>query len=148
MRSPAIKTAIAVVLLGGAFTWLVADSLTSSDTLTYFHGADAVLAKPDEMRGKRVRMGGHVTKGSVFQKPGTLEYQFQVEPVPQMVKYPEHAEGKITVRYTGIVPDTFKDDAEVIVTGVLQPDGSFLGSELVAKCPSKYEAAEKNEGTY
>ena len=46
------------------------------------------------------------------------------------------------------MPDTFKDDAEVIVAGQVQPDGSFEAQELIAKCPSKYEAAEKNQGTY
>ncbi len=65
-----------------------------------------------------------------------------------MVKHPEAADKTVTVRYTGIVPDNFKDDAEVIVTGTLGSDGVFTGTEVLAKCPSKYEAEEKNNGTY
>ena len=43
--------------------------------------------------------------------------------------------------YTGIVPDTFKDDAEVVLKGVLGPDGFKVHPNgVMAKCPSKYEA--------
>ena len=65
-----------------------------------------------------------------------------------MAKHPEYLDDAVTVRYEGIVPDTFKDDAEVIVTGILGQDELFRGSELVAKCPSKYEAEKKNQGSY
>lgn len=148
MGNQTLKIVLSVALLGGALSWLVADTLATPEVLTYFHGADVVLAKPDEMRGQRIRMGGHVVEGSIFQKPGTLQYQFQVAPVPSMAKHPEFLDRSVTVRYEGVVPDTFKDDAEVIVTGVLQPDGRFVGSELLAKCPSKYEADAKNSGEY
>ena len=43
--------------------------------------------------------------------------------------------------YTGIVPDTFNDEAEVGLSGKLGPDG-FHATNVVAKCPSKYEAAK------
>jgi cytochrome c-type biogenesis protein CcmE len=42
------------------------------------------------------------------------------------------------VFYTGIVPDTFKDNSEIVVTGHLTPEG-FMASDMTAKCPSKYE---------
>ncbi len=44
------------------------------------------------------------------------------------------------VSYKGLVPDTFKDGADVVVTGRMAPDGVFVGTELLAKCASKYEA--------
>jgi len=148
MRNQTIKILLSVLVIAGAAGYLVADTLFATDALTYFHGADEVLADPSAFEGRRIRLGGFVEEGSIGQKPGTLEYQFSVRPVPEMMKHPEMAEKSLTVRYTGIVPDTFKDDAEVIVTGELQPGGIFEGQELIAKCPSKYEAAEKNAGTY
>ena len=50
------------------------------------------------------------------------------------------------VSYTGVVPDTFKPGAEVIVEGSPQPDGVFKAATLMTKCPSKYqkENREKN----
>jgi cytochrome c-type biogenesis protein CcmE len=38
------------------------------------------------------------------------------------------------------VPDTFKDDSEVVLTGVLTTDG-FMANDMTAKCPSKYDEA-------
>ena len=46
-----------------------------------------------------------------------------------------------TASYTGIVPDTFKDEAEVVLKGTLSPDGFTVEPNgVMAKCPSKYEA--------
>jgi cytochrome c biogenesis factor len=39
-----------------------------------------------------------------------------------------------------VVPDTFKDDSEVVLTGRLTSEG-FKATDMTAKCPSKYEAA-------
>jgi len=48
---------------------------------------------------------------------------------------------KVDVRYTGSVPDPFREGREVIVT--VKRDGSgFVGQRdsLVTKCPSKFQA--------
>jgi cytochrome c-type biogenesis protein CcmE len=46
----------------------------------------------------------------------------------------------IPVVYTGAVPDTFQEGADVVVEGRLTPRGVFEADRLLAKCPSKYEA--------
>ncbi|HJL41356.1 MAG TPA: cytochrome c maturation protein CcmE [Myxococcales bacterium LLY-WYZ-16_1] len=137
-----LQVALSVLVIAGAVVFLMVDSLSSSEALTYFHGADVVMARSDEFVGKRIRVGGHVAPGSVAQKPGTLQWSFRVQPVEQMMKHPEVADRTLPVFYEGVVPDTFEDDAEVIVTGVLSDDGTFQAQELIAKCPSKYEVAE------
>lgn len=147
-RTNLIKILISAAIIIGAGGYLLADTLAEPEVLTYFQSADVVIVNNKDFLGQRIRMGGHVKKDSILQKKGTLEYQFEVQPVLGMLKYPEAKDKTITVRYTGVVPDTFKDDAEVIVTGSVQPDGSFTAKELVAKCPSKYEAEQKNQGTY
>jgi cytochrome c-type biogenesis protein CcmE len=46
----------------------------------------------------------------------------------------------VTAFYTGIVPDTFKDGSEVVLAGVLTPDGFRVAPNgVMAKCPSKYQ---------
>ncbi len=146
MSRKLFQIVLSIALIGGSLTYLLSESL--SDEIEYFHPVDVVLHQKSELSGKKFRMGGYVVKDSIFHKKGTLEYQFSVRPVPGMMKFGQYAEQSLTVRYTGIVPDTFKDDAEVIVSGTLGGDGVFLASDLLAKCPSKYEAAEKNEGKY
>jgi cytochrome c-type biogenesis protein CcmE len=126
------------------------ETLFKGDAMTYFHNADEVLVNQTDFTGRKIRLGGYVEECSILQKKGTMEYLFEVRPdhphnltSAANLKYPQ-AKGKtITVSFTGIAPDTFKDNAEVIVSGVLKGD-VFEGTELVAKCPSKYEAAEQN----
>ena len=51
----------------------------------------------------------------------------------------------VNVRYSGIVPDPFRDGREVIVDGKLQ-DGTFVAERdsLVTKCPSKFQNANSS----
>ena len=40
-------------------------------------------------------------------------------------------------------PDTFKDEAEVVLKGKLSPDGFHVDPNgVMAKCPSKYEVKD------
>ena len=49
----------------------------------------------------------------------------------------------VPVRYTGSVPDPFRDGREVIVSGQLK-QGTFVAERdsLVTKCPSKFQDAD------
>ncbi|MFN8203311.1 MAG: cytochrome c maturation protein CcmE [Solirubrobacteraceae bacterium] len=48
----------------------------------------------------------------------------------------------VPVRYTGTVPDPFREGREVIVTVKPGSDGTFIGERdsLITKCPSKFTA--------
>jgi cytochrome c-type biogenesis protein CcmE len=70
-------------------------------------------------------------KGTWGQKKDTLEYQFKVE-----------NKGKVVLAsYTGVLPDTFKEEAEVVLQGRLTSNSHFAvdPNGVMAKCPSKYE---------
>ena len=74
--------------------------------------------------------------GSIGRKRDRLEYQFDIQ-----------RNGKtLRAYFNGIPPDTFKDEAEVVLTGSLTPNG-FMANEMTAKCPSKYEEAPGVPGT-
>jgi cytochrome c-type biogenesis protein CcmE len=47
---------------------------------------------------------------------------------------------ELPVHYTGVVPDPFREGREVIVTGRLGEDGTFMAEKdsLITKCPSKF----------
>jgi cytochrome c-type biogenesis protein CcmE len=47
----------------------------------------------------------------------------------------------VPVEYQGVVPDPFREGREVIVTGTLAADGTFMAEKdsLITKCPSKFE---------
>lgn len=126
------KIALTAFVLTGALGGLLWYSL-EQDTAYYKH-VDEVMASPDQWTGKSLQLHGFVVKGTWLQKPNTLQYQFKVENKGSVV----HAS------YTGILPDTFKDEAEVVLKGRLTTDGNFevAPNGVMAKCPSKYEEAK------
>ena len=48
---------------------------------------------------------------------------------------------RLDVVYNGVQPDLLKNEAQAIMTGRLGEDGKFYASELLLKCPTKYEEA-------
>ena len=52
------------------------------------------------------------------------------------------AASPLTVCYEGGVSATFGNEVTAICTGRMDPSGYLMCSELVTKCPSKYESAE------
>lgn len=136
MMAKTVKIVVTVLVVGGTLGYLVKSSL--AENLEYYKQVDEIAANVDKWTGPRLKMGGHVVEGSIMNKPGTMDYIFDVT----------RNEKTIRVYYTGVVPDTFKDDAEVVVSGRMSPKGHFEATEVVAKCPSKYEAAEKQGLTH
>lgn len=53
---------------------------------------------------------------------------------------PEATSDQLEVRYGGAASSTFGNDVTAICTGKVGPDGVLEASELVTKCPSKYES--------
>lgn len=46
---------------------------------------------------------------------------------------------QLQVVFVGIAPDTLEHQAQAIIVGTLREDGVFEASELLFKCPTKYE---------
>ena len=128
-----IKIAITSVVLVMAFAGLL--WFTLREGTEYYKHVDEVMASRQDWEGKRLQLHGFVVAGSILRKPDSLEYKFKVQNKGHVVD----------AWYTGIVPDTFKDDAEVVLKGRLSADGFRTEPNgVMAKCPSKYEAAKKS----
>ena len=130
MSHKVAKIGLTSLVLMLAFGGLLYSTL--SEGTAYYKHVDEVLSNPQEWQGKRLQVHGFAK--DVRQKPGTLEYRFDVENNGKVIR----------AYYTGIAPDTFKNDAEVVIKGTLQPDGTFIVNDdgIMAKCPSKYEPRE------
>ena len=131
MSARTIKIAATAAALVAALGGLMYTTL--SEGTEYYKHVDEVMANPAEWQGKRMSLHGYVIDKSILGKPGTLEYLFQIQ-----------SNGKvISARYTGVVPDTFKDGSEVVLKGQLGPHGFDVSPNgVMAKCPSKYEASK------
>lgn len=127
MSHKAAKIGLTSLVLALAFGGLLYSTL--SEGTEYYKHVDEVLTNPEAWQGKRLQVHGFAK--DVRQKPGTLEYRFDVENKGKVIR----------AYYTGIAPDTFKNDAEVVIKGTLRADGTFIVNEdgIMAKCPSKYE---------
>jgi cytochrome c-type biogenesis protein CcmE len=98
----------------------------------YYKHVDEVMSNPIAWHGKQLKLHGFVQ--GVKRKPNTLEYRFDVQNNGQVVP----------ARYTGIVPDTFKEGAEVVLDGKLSAEGFHVDKDgVMAKCPSKYEESRR-----
>ena len=135
-----IKIALTVLVLGGAFSGMLWSTLREGTE--YFKNVDEVIADQRAWEGKRVQLHGYVVPGTWVQRPNTLEYKFTVSNNPARGRTPG---GIVEASYTGLLPDPFKDEAEVVLKGQFGPDGFRVQKDgVMAKCPSKYEAADKS----
>jgi cytochrome c-type biogenesis protein CcmE len=51
----------------------------------------------------------------------------------------------VTIQYTGILPDLFREGQGIIATGKLQADGGFIAQEVLAKHDENYMPPEVNQ---
>ena len=136
-----IKIGVTSAVLVLAFAGLLWSTLREGTE--YFKHVDEVMANRQAWEGKPLQLHGYVIPGSILQRPDTLEYRFKVQNDP--IRKNQSPVNIVNVSYTGIVPDTFKGEAEVVLKGQLGPDGFHtVPNGVVAKCPSKYEAASND----
>ena len=130
MKAKPIKIAATAVILVVAFAGLLYSTL--NEGTEYYKHVDEVMTNPTAWEGKRLQLHGFVVDDSILRRPDTLDYLFKV-----------HSNGSVvTARYTGVVPDTFKNGAEVVLKGRLGPEGFNVDPNgVMAKCPSKYQPA-------
>jgi len=129
MSNRALKVLATVAVLVLALGGLMFTTLRE-DTQFYKH-VDEVMADPSAWNGKRLQLHGYVA--GIERKRNSLDYRFNVQSNGHVVQ----------ASYTGVVPDTFKEGAEVVLKGTLSGDGFHVERNgVMAKCPSKYDAAK------
>ena len=146
MRHRNIKIGVTALVMLLAFAGLLWSTLREGTE--YYKNVSEVLPQAQQWEGKRLQLHGYVVPGSIMRRPNTLDYKFKVQNNPARSG---QAGDIVEVTYTGIVPDTFKDEAEVVLKGRLTPAGFQTESNgVMAKCPSKYEAKPggPTSGTY
>jgi len=118
-----------IAIIGGGLlvlalaTLLVLNALNSNIAL-YVTPTDVAAGKAPQ--GQAFRTGGMVKDGSLRRDNLTVHFV-----VTDMVK-------DISVSYTGILPDLFKEGKGAVVQGKLGTDGHFTASEVLAKHDENY----------
>lgn len=130
---PARKRKLLIVL----FTLLVL-SIAAALTLYALRQNISLFYTPTEVvSGKAplqhaIRVGGMVEKGSFIRQKKGLEVQFNITDF----------ECTITVLYTGILPDLFREEQGVVVEGQLIDKQYFQASRVLAKHDANYMPPE------
>ncbi|TPG43134.1 cytochrome c maturation protein CcmE [Sphingomonas koreensis] len=93
-----------------------------------FFYAPSDVVKDGLPLGKAVRLGGMVEGGSIERQPDGISIRFVVT----------DGAAQVPVRFSGIVPDLFREKSGVVAEGQFQPDGSFTATNLLAKHDEKY----------
>lgn len=129
--------AAGVALLLGGLGW----SQVQRASFTYYQSLEEFRAAAEP--GAAVRVHGYVAEGSIERDVAEKVVRFRVQSEP-----PHAAEGgggvPLSVVYGNLAtPDLFQDGAEVVVEGRLPAGGgAFRATNVLAKCPSKFEAKE------
>ena len=113
-----------LVLAVGLTLWGLSDSISF-----FYTPAQAAEAKPPV--GRSIQLGGLVQPGSVVKhSDGRVEF----------VVSDQLASTK--VRYSGDLPDLFREGQGIVATGAFQADGEFAAKQVLAKHDEKYMPRE------
>ena len=123
----------AVIVTGVAIAAALAFRAIGENMLFFF--SPTQLHAGEAPVGQNVRIGGLVVDGSVRRTPGDLTVQFDLTDTAQSV----------TVRYTGILPDLFREGQGIVAMGKLGTGGIFTAEEVLAKHDENYMPPEVAE---
>jgi len=120
------------LLIGGSIILIVVAYLFWSgmkDSSVYFMTVEEFFNQVDQVEGKGTRVNGDIVPGSINWDAQNILLTFQL------------TDGKnvLNVRHNGVAPDTFIEGLSVVVEGKYE-NGIFNATQIMTKCPSKYEA--------
>lgn len=130
-RTRRLYTFAITALLVAAAALLAFFALRENANLFYTPEILAEKGLPEA--GREVKVGGWVEPGTLTYSDGGATMQFTVI---------DNSPHTITVRFTGVAPDLFREGQGVVATGQFNPDGSFIARQLLAKHDENYQPRE------
>jgi cytochrome c-type biogenesis protein CcmE len=149
-----VKFIIGGALIAAAIIYLIISSTQAS--AEYFLTLDELKARGSSLAGQDVRISGAIIGDSIAYNPQTLNLTFTVANVPGDQKQIDAQGGlaavlhaavidptrtHLKVVYNGPKPDLMRNEAQAIMTGRMGSDEAFHATELLLKCPTKYQEA-------
>ncbi len=128
------KFTFGAVLITAGLVYLFVSSVEQS-AATHV-SLDTLLEDSGTYAGRRLQLGGCTVV------PGSIQWdQFRHRPEFLVTD----GDRRLRVRYRGnsVLPDTFKDQAQVVMEGHYDRGSDHFDAQVVfAKCPSKYEGQD------
>lgn len=126
-RAQKVRLVIGAAIIVCALAVLITRANRSG--VVYYMTVSELKQQGPQADPRGLRVAGKVVPGTIERK--NLDLRFRMT----------DGEAAMPVEYHGVIPDTFSEDGEVVVEGKVSASGVFEASFLMAKCPSKYEAA-------
>ncbi len=121
---------IALMVIGAAAAAAFALKSFNENLMYFFSTTDVVAGKAPE--DALFRLGGMVVKGSVHRPGDGLMVRFKLTDFNK----------EVTVEYTGILPDLFREGQGIVAHGRLNQQGVFIAEEVLAKHDENYMPPE------
>lgn len=102
----------------------------NQNLMFFFTPSDVQAGKAPQ--GRLFRMGGMVVSGSVKKSTQNIDVAFDLT----------DNEKTVTVKYSGILPDLFREGQGIIAKGKLNDKGEFIAEEVLAKHDENYMPPE------
>lgn len=142
-----LKFIIGGVLMMGAVIYLIVSGTMSG--ARYFISVNDLITSPEQYVGQTVRISGAVDGSTIVYDSTNLIIDFTVAHIPEDTTnlaltlheaVSDPSATRLQVHIEGdVMPDLLQNEAQAIMTGELRADGIFYASELLLKCPSRYE---------
>jgi len=121
---------IALMVIGAGLAAAFALKSFNENLMYFFSTTDVAAGKaPDDAL---FRLGGMVVKGSVHRPGDGLMVSFKLTDFNK----------EVTVEYTGILPDLFREGQGIVAHGRLNQQGVFVAEEVLAKHDENYMPPE------
>lgn len=118
-----LSLAVGAVLVA---VFLGMSAMSSQAALFYAPGDVQKMGLPLD---RAVRIGGMVKTGSLARLPDGVTIKFIVH---------DDTASTIPVRFTGIVPNLFREGSGMVAEGRFEADGTFVATEILAKHDENY----------
>lgn len=117
---------VGLIVLGVSAAAAFALTAFKDNLLYYYPPSDVAAGKAPVDRV--FRLGGMVEEGSLKRESGSMEVRFVVTDFAK----------DVTVSYSGVLPDLFREGQGVIARGKLGSGGVFVAHEVLAKHDENY----------
>lgn len=121
---------IILMLIGLGLAATFALKAFNENLMYFFSTSDVVAGKAPN--NAVFRLGGMVVKGSVERPKADLLVRFKLSDF----------EKEVTVEYSGILPDLFREGQGIVAKGRLNERGVFVAEEVLAKHDENYMPPE------
>jgi cytochrome c-type biogenesis protein CcmE len=129
VRKKRLYTLMLILSAVGLAAFLLLQAF-SENMMFYFSTSEVQQGKAPP--GRDFRLGGLVVNGTVQRDPSSLKVRFDLT----------DGAAKVTVEYSGILPDLFREGQGIIANGRLNDEGIFVAHEVLAKHDETYMPPE------